>query len=73
MENPNNKVLQALTLASSIGFNFASSLLVGYYGGNWLDSKLGTTPWLMVVGILLGVAAGTWGTIYLVTSIWKEK
>lgn len=69
---PNKKFFQAMALASSIGINFAVSTLLGYYGGSWLDGKLGTAPWLMVVGIMAGVAAGTWGTIHLVTSIWKE-
>ena len=32
-----------------------TSLLVGYYGGTWLDQKFGTTPFLMVAGVLLGI------------------
>ena len=68
----NNKVLQAFTAASSIGINFAVSVFIGYYGGNWLDIKLGTAPVFLIIGILTGVAAGTWGTIQLVNTIWKE-
>ncbi|KKM10843.1 hypothetical protein SY88_11960 [Clostridiales bacterium PH28_bin88] len=43
--------------AFSFGVTMAASLFLGYYGGNWLDTKLGTSPLLMVVGLLLGVAA----------------
>lgn len=43
-------------LAFSFGTTMVASMLLGYFGGNWLDRKLGTFPWLMVVGLLLGVA-----------------
>ena len=31
--------------------------LVGFFVGNWLDKKLGTLPWLSLVGVVLGFAA----------------
>jgi len=35
------------------------SPLVGFFLGNWLDGKLRTSPWLMLVGLVLGfVTAG---------------
>ena len=39
------------------GFNLLAGLLIGYYGGGWLDGRLGTTPWLTLVGIALGTVA----------------
>ena len=33
-------------------------LLVGLFGGQWLDRRFGTTPWLVLIGALLGAAAG---------------
>jgi F0F1-type ATP synthase assembly protein I len=50
--------LTALTRLASVGIEFSISTLVGLLGGRWLDGKLGTTPWLMIVGLLLGVTAG---------------
>ncbi|MHB1418318.1 MAG: AtpZ/AtpI family protein [Bacillota bacterium] len=41
--------------AFSFGVTMAASILIGLFGGRWLDGKLGTSPWLMVVGLLLGV------------------
>lgn len=41
-----------------LGVEFVVSLLVGLFAGRWLDGKLGTHPWLMLVGILLGTVAG---------------
>lgn len=31
--------------------------VVGYFIGNWLDNRLGSSPYLMVVFIFLGLAA----------------
>jgi ATP synthase protein I len=42
-------------LAFSFGVTMAVSVFLGLWGGNWLDKRLGTSPWLMVIGILLGV------------------
>jgi ATP synthase protein I len=41
----------------SIAFVFPAALLVGYLIGAWLDSKLGTTPWLSLLFIGLGFVA----------------
>lgn len=46
------------SLAFTSGFTLLGGMLIGYYGGRFLDNRLGTTPWLTLVGIMLGVAAG---------------
>jgi F0F1-type ATP synthase assembly protein I len=33
-----------------------AALLIGGLGGRWLDAQWGTHPWLMLVGLLIGVA-----------------
>lgn len=43
---------------SSVGLELAISVLLGMFGGRWLDGRLGTEPWLMLVGIGLGFTAG---------------
>jgi ATP synthase protein I len=42
----------------SIGIEFVVSVMLGLGAGYWLDKKLGTAPWLMLVGIGFGSAAG---------------
>jgi ATP synthase protein I len=39
------------------------AVAVGYGVGVWLDSKLGTKPYLTVVFLLLGIAAGFIGLV----------
>ncbi|MGB9887317.1 MAG: AtpZ/AtpI family protein [Moorellales bacterium] len=43
-------------VAFSFGTTMAVSLLLGFFGGRWLDRRLGTEPAFMVVGVLLGAA-----------------
>ncbi len=43
---------------SSIGLVLAISVALGAVGGWWLDGYLGTAPWLTVLGLVLGTAAG---------------
>jgi F0F1-type ATP synthase assembly protein I len=43
---------------AQIGLELAAAVLVGFWGGWWLDAKLGTAPWLMLLGAGLGLAAG---------------
>ncbi len=40
------------------GMQFAAGVLIFLYLGEWLDRRLGTTPWLVVAGTFLGAAAG---------------
>jgi ATP synthase protein I len=49
---------KALTGPASIGLEFCLSVLVGLFGGRWLDSKLGTSHWLTFIGLGFGIAAG---------------
>lgn len=41
-----------------IGVSFAASVLLGVGGGYWLDRKLGSSPWLLLVGSGIGLFAG---------------
>ncbi len=41
-----------------VGFELVVPLLVGMWLGWRLDRWLGSTPWLMLVGTALGMAAG---------------
>ena len=41
----------------TVGLEVVLSVLVGFLGGWWLDQKLGTNPWLTLIGFAYGVAA----------------
>ncbi len=41
-----------------VGTELAIATLIGLFGGHWLDDKLGTRPWLTILGLVFGIAAG---------------
>ena len=49
---------KALGELSSIGLVLVVATVIGLVGGYYADRLLGTTPWLLLVGLVLGIAAG---------------
>ncbi len=49
---------KALAELSTIGLTMVLSTVIGLAGGYFADQWLGTKPWLMLIGLGLGVAAG---------------
>jgi F0F1-type ATP synthase assembly protein I len=49
------KSFRSFALFGSFGFMMAASILVGYFIGSYLDNKLGTAPWFLLVCLLLSV------------------
>ena len=49
---------RALGELSSIGLVLVVSTIIGLVGGYYADRLLGTSPWLLLVGLVLGIAAG---------------
>jgi F0F1-type ATP synthase assembly protein I len=41
-----------------VGLQFAASIVLFLFVGRWLDEKLGTEPWLLLAGVLIGACAG---------------
>ena len=39
---------------AGVGLQFAMSILLFLYAGQWLDRRFGTAPWLMMLGVFLG-------------------
>ena len=48
---------------AGLGIQFAVSILVFLYLGQWLDRKLGTAPWLLLACLFLG-AGGSFYSMY---------
>jgi F0F1-type ATP synthase assembly protein I len=43
-------------LISTLGIEFALIMCLGTFGGYYLDKKLSTYPWFLLLGALLGFA-----------------
>ena len=49
--------------ASSVGLELGLSVAIGLLIGWWLDQHLGTQPWLMLLWLVFGLAAGFRGVM----------
>ena len=49
---------KALAELSSIGMTLVLATVIGLAIGYFLDRALGTSPWLIMIGLELGIAAG---------------
>ena len=54
------KSFSALGLAWNLGYTIAVPLVALALGGRFLDKKLGTAPWLLLLGILISIAVSSW-------------
>jgi F0F1-type ATP synthase assembly protein I len=48
---------------AGLGLQFVATFLVFGAIGYWLDGRLGTRPWLMIVGIALGASGAFWSMV----------
>lgn len=58
MKNGKRQVLEALSMASNMGFVMLVNAAVGLLLGKGFDQWLGTSPWGVAVGVALGLVAG---------------
>ena len=62
----------ALRLAG-VGFFIGGAILLGVAAGFWLDSKLGTAPILVIVGLLLGVVTAVYGVYRMLLPLMRSS
>ncbi len=52
----------------AVGLEIAIAIGIGYFGGRYLDGRLGTNPWLTWVGFGAGVGAAIKALVRVVRS-----
>ena len=55
------------------GAQFVLAILLFLYIGKWLDAKLGTSPWLLMIGVFVGAAAGFYSFYRRIMSSSRER
>ena len=58
MEKETRKWIRELAFYSSLGFSVSFSIFIGLGIGVYLDRRFDTTPWLTLVFLGFGIAAG---------------
>jgi F0F1-type ATP synthase assembly protein I len=67
----NEKQFSALGLAWELGYTIAVPLVALALLGRFLDKKLGTAPWLLLLGILISIAVSSWAVYKKTLDIMK--
>lgn len=63
--------LVAFGIYGAVGFQLAISVVAGLLVGQWADGKLGTAPWLTLLGLIIGSVAGFYNLIRIMN--WKQR
>ena len=71
--NKDNNFQQGLGMAMRVGVEMTVATLIGAVMGYALDNYLGTRPWLLLVGVLLGGAAGCLTVYRTVTNLSTDE
>jgi len=58
MKKEDKKTLMQAVMASTIGFQVAFAPFIGILIGVFLDRSFGTLPYLTIIFLLIGIAAG---------------
>ena len=46
-----------MAVFGSVGFTIVAATFAGFAAGLWIDSRLGTSPWFMILLLLAGFLA----------------
>lgn len=75
MQDPKRfrQTMRALALMSTISSYLLGSILVGVFGGRWLDSHFGTNSLFLIIGLFIGIGTGTFGVVMVVKHFFKNQ
>ena len=59
-EQGERSLAQNLAMIGSLGWTIVIPILIGIFGGRWLDQRLGTGITLTAALLLLGLVVGCW-------------
>lgn len=58
---------------AGVGLQFAGAILLFLFAGRWLDERLGTAPWLLLLGVLVGAVAGFYSLYRQLVIVPRER
>jgi ATP synthase protein I len=58
MKRETRRAIRELAYYSSLGLQVALSIFIGLFIGLYLDRRFGSTPWLTLIGLGMGIVAG---------------
>ena len=58
---------------TGVGFFIGVSIVLGVFAGLWLDSRLNTSPILVIVGLFLGIVIAFYGVYRMILPFMGNK
>lgn len=58
MKKETKQYIKQITSASTVGLSIVFAIFIGLGIGYWLDTRLGTWPWLTMIFLIFGIIAG---------------
>ncbi len=62
-QNGKNSWYLAYAVYGVAGVQVAVSVLAGLFFGNYVDKKIGTSPWLTIICLILGATGGFYNLV----------
>jgi ATP synthase protein I len=56
-----------------VGVQFAASIVFFLFLGQWLDRRLGTDPWLLLLGVFVGAGAGFYSLYRQLVTVPRQR
>lgn len=73
-QEPKRAFYKDLEVFGSIGIELVLLVIIGLLGGNWLDKRFGTSPFILITGAIIGAIIGFYNFYKLILSLSdKEK
>jgi ATP synthase protein I len=73
MMDPESKKMWAIAGSTgAVGLEISIAIGIGYFGGRYLDGRLGTAPWLTWIGFAAGIGAGIKALVRVVRTYQKS-
>jgi len=73
MSRDSERMWQLAGRYSAVGIEMAIAVTLGSLGGHWLDTKLGTSPYLLLFGIVVGIGAAALTVVRVVRGTHLNK
>lgn len=73
MKEEEKNLLKTIAMLSTLGLTLVFATMIGLAIGIYLDKKFNTSPWLTIIFLLIGIAAGFKGLIQTVIRQVKKE
>jgi ATP synthase protein I len=73
MAEDKRQLIKSLSFLSSIGISMVAASFIGLFIGYYLDKWLGTTPWMTLIWLGVGIASGFRNIFILTRRAMREQ